>query len=239
MSRPLVKICGLTTIADLRLALALGADYVGMIIDIPRSPRNLSLQAARYLRRHAQKKAVIVTEDLKSERLTALAEALQPAALQLHGREHPQFIASLCRKLPAGVAVWKALGVPPLAADPQAAAADLLRDVRAYRDAGCAMIVLDTATKSGVGGTGQPSDWSLAAKVVAASPLPVMLAGGIGADNLMEAWRVVRPAGFDVSSRVEESPGKKSASRLARLFEAVALLKGEGEQAGPGDSACR
>ncbi len=219
MSRPLVKICGLTTIADLRLALALGADYVGMIIDIPRSPRNLSLQAARYLRRHAQKKAVIVTEDLKSERLTALAEALQPAALQLHGREHPQFIASLRRKLPAGVAVWKALGVPPLAADPQAAAADLLRDVRAYRDAGCAMIVLDTATKSGVGGTGQPSDWSLAA--------------------LMEAWRVVRPAGFDVSSRVEESPGKKSASRLARLFEAVALLKGEGEQAGPGDSACR
>ncbi len=224
MPRPLVKICGLTTIADMRLAIELGADYVGMIVDIPRSKRNLSLEVAMRLRRHAGDKAVLVTADLTAQRLLELAAVLQPAVIQLHGSEHPQFIASLRRELSKEIAVWKSLGVPARVQGPGQTLSDLLRDARAYGDAGCAMLVLDTVGAGGMGGTGQTSDWELAAEVVAGSEVPVLLAGGIGPDNIVEAAQVVSPRGFDLSSCVEERPGKKSPVLLTGLFEKLLEL---------------
>jgi phosphoribosylanthranilate isomerase len=79
------------------------------------------------------------------------------------------------------------------------------------------MIVLDTAVRGQSGGTGQVSDWSVAARIVAQSPLPVLLAGGISPENAPAALATVQPAGLDASSRLEASPGRKDPAKVREL----------------------
>ncbi|HJW15302.1 MAG TPA: hypothetical protein VJ776_11420, partial [Thermoanaerobaculia bacterium] len=69
------------------------------------------------------------------------------------------------------------------------------------------------------GGTGTTLDWdALAGK---RWPVPIMLAGGLNADNVEEAVSRIRPAAVDVASGVESSPGIKDEERLRLFFEAV------------------
>lgn len=86
---------------------------------------------------------------------------------------------------------------------------------------GAARIVLDAPHATAYGGTGHTVDWDLAAEIVAASSVPVVLAGGLRPENVGEAIRRVRPFGVDVSSGVESSPGVKDPARLRAFFEAV------------------
>ena len=69
------------------------------------------------------------------------------------------------------------------------------------------------------GGTGTTVDWTRAARL--ARTRPIVLAGGLRAENVGEALRIVAPAAIDVSSGVESAPGIKDASRLRALFDAV------------------
>ena len=68
------------------------------------------------------------------------------------------------------------------------------------------------------------ADWSISAAIVAASPRPVFLAGGLHADNIAEAWQRVRPFGFDLCSGAREH-GRMSRARLTAFFDAVAALR--------------
>jgi phosphoribosylanthranilate isomerase len=82
--------------------------------------------------------------------------------------------------------------------------------------------VFDTFSELTYGGTGQVTDWTLAAEV--AKSTPILLAGGLTADNVTEAIRVVRPYGVDVSSGVESAPGKKDRAKLRAFLEAVRVV---------------
>lgn len=79
--------------------------------------------------------------------------------------------------------------------------------------------VLDAYHPQHHGGLGQRIDWDEAARIVAASATPVVLAGGLDADNVAEAIRRVRPAGVDVSSGTEKAPGIKDPERLKAFIE--------------------
>ena len=80
-------------------------------------------------------------------------------------------------------------------------------------------VLLDAQDPEKRGGTGRTIDWTLAREVAARRR--IFLSGGLTADNVGEAIRVVRPYGIDVSSGVEHEPGVKDESRLCALFEAV------------------
>jgi phosphoribosylanthranilate isomerase len=82
--------------------------------------------------------------------------------------------------------------------------------------------VLDTFSEQAYGGTGQTTDWTLAADV--AKTIPVLLAGGLTADNVMEAIRTVHPYGVDVSSGVESAPGKKDHAKISAFVDAVRVV---------------
>ena len=118
------------------------------------------------------------------------------AVAQLHGDEPPE----LCLSLP--LPVLKAIRV----ADVHALAAIASYEVQGF--------LLDAPT-AGYGGSGLTFDWELAAQV--ARELPIVLAGGLGPDNVAEAVRVVRPWAVDVASGVERAPGVKDHDRM-RLF---------------------
>ena len=91
--------------------------------------------------------------------------------------------------------------------------------------AGANVFLLDAAAKvngkTRFGGTGKTVNWKLAKELIAVSPLPVFLAGGINPGNIAEAIKRVHPAGIDLCSGVEAFPGKKDPDKIIALMEGV------------------
>lgn len=216
-----LKICGLTTIADMRLCERLGADYVGMVVEVPRSPRAISRYVAQHLCRTAAAKPVVVVADLTAPQIGEIANLCRPAAVQVHDADLAQ-VHQLQGLLPDEVQLWLALGLPPAGEDTQTRVAEMVEQIEKCADCGVARIVLDTTLKCLTGGTGVPGDWPTAAQIVKQSPLPVMLAGGLTPENVAAAISQVQPAGVDISSGVECQPGRKDSRKLRQLAQALA-----------------
>jgi phosphoribosylanthranilate isomerase len=210
-----VKICGLKTEAALEAALAGGADYVGLVF-FPPSPRNLSPEAAGPLAARARGRAKLVAlmVDPDDALLDAVARAVDPDLIQLHGEESPERVAEVRRRW--AKPVMKAVKVET-AADAEAAltykgVADLiLFDARAPRD----------ATRPG--GLGTPFDWRALAGVK--DNVAYMLSGGLTPDNVAEAIRVTGARIVDVSSGVELRPGEKDPALIRRFLRAAKAAK--------------
>ena len=217
-----LKICGLTTLADMRLCEALGADYVGMVVEVPSSPRAITGHTARYLCPAAKARPVLVVADLAPQQIGERARLCRPAAIQVHGAEDLGQVQELREQLPENIQIWRALGLPPDCEDAQATAATLVREIEKYAELGVARIVLDTRVKDQLGGTGVASHWPTAAEVIKQSPLPVMLAGGLTPENVAAAIRETEPAGVDIASGVERQPGRKDPGKLRQLAHALA-----------------
>jgi phosphoribosylanthranilate isomerase len=203
---PSLKICGVTTAADAEQLAALGVDALGANF-WPQSKRYLAPELAGFLRGlegRILRVGVFVNADPELP-LRLVREGLIDV-IQLHGDETPDdarpFVA-------AGLPFLKALGVR--------GPADLAR----ARDFGAAGVLLDAHAPGVYGGTGQTIDWDLARSFVDAHPeLPLILAGGITADNAAQAIAAVRPAALDIASGAESSPGVKDFAKVAALLAA-------------------
>ncbi len=199
-----IKICGLTRPKDVDLACAFGAAYVGFNFSAL-SPRCVSLDAARDLARAARpgvaRVGVFVHESVAEIRAAADAAGLH--LVQIH---RPLSAQDLDRSPLPVIAV---VGVSRRGAD--AIAPELL--------ARCRSVLWDTARPGRSGGTGTVFDWDLLAGKT--WPVPLILAGGLGPDNVAEAIARVHPCAVDVASGVESSPGIKDGGKMRRFFEAV------------------
>ena len=209
-----VKVCGITRAADARLACELGASAIGLVF-WDRSPRRIDPAAAAAIAAALPAAAlpVGVFVDAAAEEIRAVVERVGLRAVQLHGDE----TEDLLRRLPAGVAVIKAVALRSPA--DVAAALDLPDGLT---------VLLDVHDPVRRGGTGRTVDWTLAAEV--ARRRRTYLAGGLGADNVAEAIAAVRPYAVDASSRLEAAPGVKDPARL-RAFLAAAGCEAAGESA--------
>ncbi len=208
---PLVKICGLSTPETLAAALDAGVERIGLVF-FPRSPRNVDLGRAAALAAQARGKAAIValTVDADDGLLSAIAEAVAPDMIQLHGHETPARTADVRARF--GRPVVKALGV--------STPADLAT-VPAY-EAVADEILFDAKPPKGAilpGGNGVPFDWRILAMLDLA--VPFMLSGGLGTHNVGEALRITRAPAVDVSSGVETAPGVKSPELIAAFVRAA------------------
>jgi phosphoribosylanthranilate isomerase len=208
-----VKICGLTEPAGLAAAVAAGAAYVGFVF-FPKSPRNLTLAAARDLALSAPPGVakVALTVDATDAALDAILREVPIDMLQLHGHESPARVAGLRAR--HGLPVMKAVGV--------AEAADLAQ-IDAYA-AVADQILVDAKPPKGAdlpGGNGLAFDWRLIAG--RRWPVPWMLAGGLTAGTVAEAIRLTGARQVDVSSGVESAPGVKD-PRLVESFIAAARV---------------
>ena len=207
----IVKICGLSTPETLDAALDASADMVGFVF-FPPSPRHLQFDVARALGQRVRGRAqkVALTVDADPAFLQSIVEALGPDILQLHGAESVAQITAIRRKF--GLPVMKAV---PIAVKEDlarigtyATVADrLLFDARAPRD----------ATRPG--GLGNTFDWHLLKNV--RSGVPFMLSGGLDATNIVDALRITRATGIDVSSGVERAPGVKDVDKIIAFVGAA------------------
>ena len=202
----IVKICGITRPQDAERAVALGATAIGFIF-WPSSPRRVGLEAARSIGRlvPASVLKVGVFVDAPAAELARTVSEAGLDAVQLHGSESPDLV----RGLEARVIKAVALGSP----DAEAQIAQW---------AGTTLL-LDAHDPVRHGGTGRVVDWDRAARL--ARRHEVILAGGLNPENVAEAVRRVRPAGIDVSSGVEQTPGVKDLVKLAALFDALASVE--------------
>ncbi|MDO8730118.1 MAG: phosphoribosylanthranilate isomerase [Candidatus Omnitrophota bacterium] len=200
-----VKICGMTNREDAIAAAEAGADAIGFVL-VPTSPRAVTRREVeeilRFIPPTVLTVGVVANED--PDFLKGLVRVCSLGALQLHGQEPPEQVLRLKAEL-SGVEIIKAIRVRD---------ADSLKEIPSYK--GVDAILLDTYDPHRLGGTGQPFDWSLAARAKEFE-IPLIVAGGLTAGNVREMVRQVDPHGVDVSSGVEVSPGKKS-FELIRQF---------------------
>ncbi len=199
-----IKICGITNLDDALLAAELGADALGFIF-YAKSPRKVEPETARsiiaQLPPFVAAVGVFVDEDAAA--VQEVAAQVRLDWVQLHGQESPEYCRNLGRK------VIKAFRIQD---------EDSLRRLADYRGAAQALL-LDTYKKGQVGGTGEIFDWHLARK--AKQYGPIILAGGLTADNVAQAIATALPAAVDAASGTEAAPGKKDPAKLRAFFEAA------------------
>ena len=198
-----IKICGITRPEDADIAVALGADAIGLVF-WDRSPRFVDVERARAIVRALPPlvTAVGVFANQSPAEVARVAASVGLGAVQLHGQERVEdYTALACR-------VIKAMPVAPGRRPDDALA--LPADVT---------VLLDAHDPARLGGTGTTIDWAVAAQVARARR--VILSGGLRPENVKDAIRTVRPYGVDVSSGVEAAPGRKDPDRMKALFDAI------------------
>lgn len=194
--KPQIKICGFTHADDVRAAVALGVDYIGL--NVAKGPRKISCEQAVELSALVPDSIAVVLLFVDAE-LSYMRECLQACGsthAQLHGAESQ----SVADELRQDAAIIKAFRVRD--ASSLEAAQKFQADI----------ILLDAYVAGSEGGTGHAWDYSMLQQWP--ETLPMMLAGGLRAENLVDAIERCQPQAIDIASGVESEPGRKDADKM-------------------------
>ena len=195
-----VKICGITSAEDAIAAIKAGADYIGLIVEIPRSKSNLGREEAKKIVDSVRGKVptVALTEHCKAEEIAGLCSFIGCSLAQIHSNAGREELLEL-KKLSPGLKVIRAI---------DAGSNNALALIQTLSDA-ADFFVLDTASRQGIGGTGKPHNWQASAALVKKSRLPCFLAGGLNPKNVAEAIAAVKPFAVDASSGLKSGPNPR------------------------------
>jgi len=207
--RTRAKICGITRVEDALAAVAAGADAIGLVFYAP-SPRHVEPKQAAAI--CAALPPFVTTVGLfvnaDEEEVRGVLNKVPLGLLQFHGDEK----AEDCRRFAR----------PWIKAVRMAEDVDLTAVAAEYH--GAQALLLDSYQKGVPGGTGHAFDW---ARVPADLEMPVILAGGLGPDNVTDAIRQVHPYAVDVSSGVEQDKGIKDADKIIAFMRGVETADGD------------
>lgn len=204
------KVCGITDAVGLDAAVASGADAVGFNFH-PGSPRFIDAPRARALvaRLPDAIASVGVFVNRPLDEVVAWMDESGVGWAQFHGDEQAATLVDFPRPwYPA----LRPAGEMPIG---------LERWTSPF-------VLVDACRPGLYGGTGRTADWAVARRI--ARVRDMVLAGGLGPDNLAAALAAVGPAGVDLNSGVESAPGVKDAARLARAGAVLAGWQGRGEE---------
>lgn len=209
--RTRVKICGITRPEDGILAAHYGADAIGLVFYAP-SPRAVTIDQARAIVAQLPPFVSVVAlfVNATEQEIREVLSQVPVDLLQFHGDED----AAFCGRF----------GRPYIKAISMRDGVDLSGMCDIYADA--AGLLLDTFHKDVRGGSGESFDWSRIPKDL---KKPLILAGGLNADNVVEAIMQVRPYAVDVSSGVEQAKGIKDKDKIAALIRGVSSVQNENE----------
>ncbi|HBC56945.1 MAG TPA: phosphoribosylanthranilate isomerase [Gammaproteobacteria bacterium] len=195
-----VKICGITRPKDAQIAVAAGADAIGLVF-YPGSRRYVNIELASEIVEGLCPLVLLVGlfVDQSPAEIEQVCQAVPLNLLQFHGKES----VTDCERY--SLPYIKAIGV--------ARGVDMVGIASTYTSARA--ILLDKFDTEAHGGTGQSFDWSQSPCLT----LPVILAGGLTAENVESGIKTVKPSAVDVSSGVESAPGIKDAEKVKRFIE--------------------
>jgi phosphoribosylanthranilate isomerase len=199
-----VKICGIKTLPDALAAINAGADFLGFNF-YRKSVRFVEIESCARItsvlkREYQNIKLVGVFVNSAVQEVKNILEICSLDLAQLHGDETPETFAQL---MPHAFKAFR--GIPI--------------DIKGFERDDVPALLVDAAVKGVYGGSGVTADWSAAAEL--AKRYPLLLAGGLTPENVMDAVRQVKPWGVDVASGVEASPGEKDPSKMRTFVSAV------------------
>jgi phosphoribosylanthranilate isomerase len=207
MARTRVKICGITRVEDAISAVDAGADAIGLVF-YKQSPRFVSIEQAQAI--VAAMPPFISVVGLFVNAATAEIQSVLSKVrldiIQFHGDETPQHCEQTCVQI--NLPFYKAIRVKP--------DTNLLQYATDFKAAKA--LLLDTYSEQAYGGTGHVFDWNLIPNNL---PKPIILAGGLDANNVVDAIKQVRPYAVDVSGGVELTKGIKDAAKVAAFMQGV------------------
>ena len=202
-----VKICGITSFNDAIMATNYGASALGFIF-YEKSPRYINPEILKTwisnIPRSVKKVGVFVNKDV--DKVNKIAEELNLGMVQLHGDESPEYCNQMIRPVIKVFRVNKKF------------------DSIMLKNYQVATFLFDTYNKENHGGTGESFDWQSILQLN--TETPVILSGGLNADNVLEGIEVVKPSAVDVNSGVETAPGKKDEEKIKNLFTILKNTKG-------------
>ncbi len=200
MNSTRIKICGITSVEMAEVAIAAGADAIGLVVDVPKSPRCLIASQAQDIARTlpAQAMIVAVLQDASPE----IAEDLPGTWVQLHGDEDEQLVAQFAQSKH----VIKGFRF------------DAQQVLRWNADPHVDVLLIDGSA----GGEGEAFNHQKLAEMMPQIDKPIILAGGLNATNVASAIGTVHPFCVDVSSAVESTPGAKDRKLIREFCDAVA-----------------
>lgn len=205
--RTRIKICGMTRSEDALAAAEAGADALGFVF-YPPSPRHIEIDQAwsiiDVLPAFVTTTALFVNPE--PGLVKTVIQRLKIDLLQFHGDESVEFCEQFERPYIKAVRM-----------QPGTNLADLSQHY-----ASAQALLLDTYVKGVPGGTGEAFNWDWVAPLKRGDAcLPIILAGGLTAENVGQAVQTVQPWAVDVSGGVEAEPGKKSVAQIQAFVEAV------------------
>jgi len=195
-----VKICGITSLAQARMAAAAGADAIGLVL-YDKSSRHVDLDLAVEIKNAISKNveciALLVNAEEKFVR--EVISKLSPHYIQFHGDESPNFCHQFNYPFIRAVRMSKELKMTKI--------------LSSYKPSGG--FLFDAWHADHYGGTGHVFDWN---RLPVNLDFPLILAGGLNPDNVSSAVRAVGPAMVDVSGGVESSPGVKDEHKVREFI---------------------
>ena len=215
----LVQLYSLTHPEDVRALVELGVDRIGVATGDQGLPAEVSLDRARELFALVPdgRTTVALSVHETVDRAAAFARRLEPDVLHRcppSGTDDPDRHRRLADRLPADVGLMKAVAVGTDEAAIERAAA--------FAPASDSLLLDSTSPDvPGVGATGKTHDWSISRRIVEQVDVPVILAGGLGPNNVAEAIRTVEPAGVDSYTETSRTERRKDIARSRAFVRAA------------------
>jgi phosphoribosylanthranilate isomerase len=228
----LTQIYEVSSPEEARAISAIGVDHIGVLVGIGEFPRELPLataaEIARAIAAPSKFAALFLTCDLSM--VERWARQLRPAIVHLGAA--PQLVSptatrTLKEKLPHAVVMRSV----PVSGEESIAIAQSYEGIADF-------LLLDSHRPADrqIGALGVTHDWSISRRIVEAVRTPIILAGGLGPDNVVDAIRAVRPAGVDSKTKTDrDGSHAKDIERVRRFHEAArvaAQTVGVGEREG-------
>jgi phosphoribosylanthranilate isomerase len=207
--RTRVKICGITRIEDAQLVIDAGVDAIGLVF-YAKSPRFVTNTQAAEISQFipAFVSRVALFKDAEKQMIESVLQQVEIDLIQFHGSEPADFCEQFDRPY------IKALGMKTAEHDVDYLGRDyLIGSAEKYQSAKA--LLLDAHAPGEAGGTGETFDWGSIATI----KMPVVLAGGLTANNVKQAIKIVHPFAVDVSSGVESSPGIKDKEKVTAFMQ--------------------
>ena len=221
MTFMITQIYSIHDIEEAKMCLDAHVDHIGVAVDTGfRCPREVSLESAKeifaFIGNKAKKVLIIVSKDEKP--VLDAAEILHPDIVHICGNEFestPEFAKKLKELLP-GVELMQAVGIPT---------PDMFEKAR-YFASFCDYLILDSIAPSmtSIGVAGVTHDWGIDKAIVeAVAPVKVIIAGGLGPENVYEAIKAVHPFGVDsftkTSDKLPDGESRKNPGKIKRFVE--------------------
>ncbi|MHA1380538.1 MAG: phosphoribosylanthranilate isomerase [Candidatus Helarchaeota archaeon] len=212
-----VKICGIKDEKILNLAIDKGYHAIGLVVNVERSPRNVSLRKANELFKKippfVTSVAVIVPNSINDVKV--IEDEIKPDVIQIHGFFEEAFYEGLKSEISTKIINALLLNGNGESQNIDKNPLKAAKILEKYSSA----ILIDKYTLNKLGGTGTTVNWELARKIREAIKVPTILGGGLTENNVFQAIRTVKPYAIDISSGLELIPGIKDPEKIINFIK--------------------